>query len=78
MPAPIESFFYSLFFHHLSSDNAKKCQQAFLAPLLGLDSISISSNDVKKYQQAFIALLLGKVLVKKNLVGHTHDDINVW
>jgi hypothetical protein len=34
-----------------SSSDAKKCQQAFLLPLPGIDFISILSNDVKKCQQ---------------------------
>jgi hypothetical protein len=34
-----------------SSDDVKKCQQAFLAPLPGIGFVSILSNDVKKCQQ---------------------------
>jgi hypothetical protein len=42
----------------LSSD-AKKCQQVFLAPLLGMGPKPVLSSDAKKCQQAFLALLLG-------------------
>ena len=59
------------------SDDAKKYQQAFLAPLSGMDSISILGDCAKKCQQAFLASLPGKALVKKNLVGHVHDHMHV-
>ena len=42
------------------SDDAKKCQQAFLAPLPGIDFKSIFGNGAKKCQQAFLAPLPGK------------------
>ena len=42
------------------SDGAKKYQQAFLVPLLGMDSISILGDCAKKCQQAFLAPLPGK------------------
>ena len=59
------------------SDGAKKYQQAFLVLLPGMDSISILGDCAKKCQQAFLASLPGKALVKKNLVGHDHDDMHV-
>jgi hypothetical protein len=42
------------------SDGAKKYQQVFLAPLPGMDSISILGDCAKKCQQAFLAPLPGK------------------
>ena len=47
------------------SDGAKKYQQAFLAPLPGMDSIFILGDYAKKCQQTFLAPLPGKALVKK-------------
>jgi len=41
------------------SDVAKKCQQAFLTPLPGLECISILGDCAKKCQQAFLAPLPG-------------------
>jgi hypothetical protein len=45
------------------SDGAKKYQQVFLAPLPGMDSISILGDCAKKCQQAFLAPLPGKAYV---------------
>jgi hypothetical protein len=36
---------------HVLSSDAKKCQQAFLAPLLGLGPKPVLSSDAKKCQQ---------------------------
>jgi hypothetical protein len=44
-------------FISIPSDDVKKCQQAFLALLLGIGFISIPSNDVKKCQQTLAYLL---------------------
>jgi hypothetical protein len=47
-------------FNSILGSDAKKCQQAFLAPLPGMNFNSILSSDAKKCQQAFLAPLVGK------------------
>jgi hypothetical protein len=42
-----------------SSDDVKKHQQAFLAPLPGMGPKPVLSSDAKKCQQAFLAPLPG-------------------
>jgi hypothetical protein len=37
-----------------SSNDVEKCQQAFLAPLPGMDSISMLGSDAKKCQQQVV------------------------